>query len=36
LNTLVLDKAIGTLNTHKDEWARLPITEKIPLFQGVS
>ncbi len=36
MDTLVLDKAIGTLNTHKDEWARLPITEKIPLFQGVS
>jgi len=36
LDTLVLDKVIGTLNSHKDEWARLPIAEKIPLFQGVS
>ena len=36
MDRLVLDKVIGTLNTHKGEWARLPITEKIPLFQGVS
>jgi len=36
LDTLVLDKVIGTLNSHKDEWARLPIAEKIHLFQRVS
>ncbi len=36
MDTLVLDKVIGTLNSHKDEWARLPIAEKIHLFQRVS
>ena len=36
MDNSVLDKTIGILNTHKDEWARLPITEKISLFQGVS
>ena len=36
MDRLVLDKGIGTLNSHKDEWVRLPIAEKIPLFQGVS
>ena len=36
MEKLILDKAIAALNTHKDEWARLPIAEKIPLFQGLS
>ena len=36
MDKLILDKAIAALNTHKDEWARLPIAEKIPLFQGLS
>ena len=32
----ILDKSIATLNTRKDEWASLPIAERIPLFQGAS
>jgi len=36
LDKLILDKAVAALNTHKDEWARLPIAEKIPLFQGAT
>ena len=36
MDKLILDKAISALNTHKDEWARLPIAEKIPLFQDAT
>ncbi len=36
MDKLILDKAVAALNTHKDEWARLPIAEKIPLFQGAT
>ena len=36
MDKLILDKAIATLNTRKDEWARLPIAERIPLFQGAT
>ena len=36
MDKLILDKAIAALNTHKDEWAKLPIAEKIPLFQGAT
>ncbi len=32
----ILDKSIAILNTRKDEWARLPIAERIPLFQGAT
>ena len=32
----ILDISIATLNTRKDEWARLPIAERIPLFQGAT
>ena len=32
----ILDISIATLNTRKDEWARLPIADRIPLFQGAT
>jgi len=36
LDKSILDISIATLNTRKDEWARLPIAERIPLFQGAT
>ena len=36
MDKLILDKAIAALNTHKDEWVKLPIAEKIPLFQDAT
>ena len=31
-----LDKAINILDTNKDDWVNLPISEKIPLFKSLS
>jgi len=36
LDKSILDISIATLNTRKDEWARLPIAERIPLYQGAT
>jgi len=36
LNNSDLDKAINILNTNKDNWVNLPISEKIPLFKSLS
>jgi hypothetical protein len=31
-----IDTAVTELGNHKQEWARLPISEKIKLFEGVT
>ena len=36
MNNSDLDKAINILNTNKDNWVNLPISEKIPLFKSLS
>ena len=36
MNNSDLDKAINILNTNKDNWVNLPISEKIPLFKSIS
>ena len=36
MDNLLLDEAIIKLNTNKDNWANLPIAEKIPLFQSLT
>ena len=36
MNNSDLDKAINILNTNKDSWVNLPISEKIPLFKSLS
>ena len=36
MNNSDLDKLINILNTNKDNWVNLPISEKIPLFKSLS
>ena len=36
MNNSDLDKAINILNTNKNNWVNLPISEKIPLFKSLS
>ncbi len=35
MNTQEIDQAVADLQYHKQGWARLPISEKIKLFEGV-